>query len=178
MRVTTIDLSPQEVFKKIADLQSIYEAMYAIPAGGGEGFVPFLIEHSQREGFQLCAAIDRDSGQMIGFGYGFTGYQGQTWRDSLAEAVGVEMAASWLTGHFEFAEFGVIPTRRRYGIGTQLYKALFSGLPQERAILTVREENEPARRFYDKQRWQVLYEGFFTQTGRGPYIIMGKILKA
>ena len=177
MRVTITDLSPQEVLRRMADLQSAYEAIYAIPAGGGEGFVPFLIEHSQREGFRLCAAIDRGSGQMIGFGYGFTGYPGQTWRDSLAEAVGVEMTASWLTGHFEFAEFGVTPARRRCGVGTQLYDALFNGLPQERAILTVREENEPARRFYDKQRWKVLYEGFLTQTGRGPYIIMGKILK-
>ncbi len=152
--------------------------MYVIPAGGGEGFVPFLMEQSQREGFQLCVAVDQENGQIVGFGYGFTGYPGQTWRDALAEVAGIEMAASWLIGHFEFAEFGVTPTRRRCGIGTQLYEALFSGLPQERAILTVREENEPARRFYDKQGWRVLYEGFFAQTGRGPYIIMGKILKA
>lgn len=177
MSVTTIDLSPPEVLTRMGDIQSVYEAMYAIPAGGGAGFIPFLIEHSQQEGFRLCVAIDGGSDQMIGFGYGFTGYPGQTWRDSLAEAVGVEMAVSWLTGHFEFAEFGVIPTKRRSGIGTQLYDVLFNGLPQEQAILTVREGNEPARGFYAKQRWQVLYKGFLTQMGRGSYSIMGKTLK-
>jgi len=43
------------------------------------------------------------------------------------------------------------PPMRRRGIGARLYEALFSGLPHERAILTVREENLPARGFYEKR---------------------------
>lgn len=163
MGVTIRDLPPQDVARQIVTLRAVYEAMYGIPAGKRAGFEPVLIEHSQREGFRLCTAIDQESEQVIGFGYGFTGLPGQPWRDSLAKVVGIEMAAEWLTGHFEFAEFGMIPTKRRFGIGTQLYQALFKGLPHERAILTVREENNPARRFYDKQGWTVLYEGFFTK---------------
>ena len=105
MRVTIIELPPQEVSRQMVALQAVYEAIYAIPAGGGDGFAPVLIAHSQREGFRLCTAVDQEGEQIVGFGYGFTGLPGQTWRDSLAEAVGLEMAAEWLTGHFEFAEF-------------------------------------------------------------------------
>ena len=176
MTVTIISLSRPEVFGQLVAIQSVYEAMYAMPSGSADEYRPILIEHSQREGYRLCAALDQESDQIIGFGYGFTGGPGQTWRDDLAKAVGAEVAAEWLTGHFEFAEFGVIPSMRRQGIGTLLYEALFSRLRHDRAVLTVREENEPARGFYDKQEWEVLYEGFFAQSGRGPYIIMGKIL--
>jgi ribosomal protein S18 acetylase RimI-like enzyme len=177
MRVEIADLSTHKVSKQLGDLVSVYEAMYAMPAGAGEGFRPFLIDHSEREGFRLCAAFDCGSGTVVGFAYGFTGYPGQLWRDELAEAVGSDMATEWLTGHFEFAEFGVAPEVRRYGIGTRIYEALFEGLTHERAILTVREENQPARRFYAKHRWSVLHTGFFSAAGRGPYLLMGKLLK-
>lgn len=85
---------------------------------------------------------------MVGFGYGFTGAAGQPWCDILAEEVGTELAAEWLNGHFEFAEFGVILPMRKRGIGTRQYEALFDGLPSDRTILTVREENASTRRFY------------------------------
>ena len=66
---------------------------------------------------------------------------------------------------------------RRRGVGTRLYRALFSDLPQERAILTVREENVPARQFYNKYEWEVIQEGLYSQSDRGSYFVMGKTLK-
>jgi ribosomal protein S18 acetylase RimI-like enzyme len=177
MSIEMAILTPQAVSRRLAELQSVYEKMYAMPAGSGDGFCPFLVEHSQRKGFRLCAAVDEVHDQLVGFGYGFTGQPGQVWRDSMAKAVGAEMAAKWLTGHFEFAEFGVIPSLRRRGIGTRLYDAVFCGLPHRTAVLTVREENVPATAFYDRFGWQALYQGFFSQSGRGPYTIFGKILQ-
>lgn len=176
MMVTIVDLTPIEVSARLVDLQSVYEAMYAMPPGSGDEFGPVLLEHSQREGFRLCAANDQEADHIVGFGYGFTGCPGQPWRDSLAKAIGGKVAGEWLTGHFEFAEFGVVPSMRRRAIGTRLYEALFRGLPHERAILTVREENLPAIGFYNKQGWEIIYQGFFTESGRGPYTLMGKTL--
>jgi ribosomal protein S18 acetylase RimI-like enzyme len=177
MTVIIEQLSLQEVVDRVTELQTVYEAMYGLPPRSGDGFVPFLLEHSRRVGFRLCISYDLYRALCVGFGYGFTGLPGQPWRDELAEAVGAQLATEWLTGHFEFAEFGVIPSVRRHGIGTRLYGALFGGLPHERAILTVREENLPARRFYQRHQWRAVYDGFFSRSGRGPYIVMGKMLK-
>jgi ribosomal protein S18 acetylase RimI-like enzyme len=150
--------------------------MYRLTPGGEAGFAAILTEHSQREGFRLCAAFDRESTQLVGFGYGFTGGPGQYWRDALAGAMGPEAAEQWLTGHFEFAEFGIVPTMQRRGIGTRVYASLFDGMPHRRAVLTVRTENQPARRFYERNGWEALYRDFFAPEGHGPYIIMGREL--
>lgn len=45
--VTILDLSSRKVSGRFADLQSVYEAMYAMHAGSGDGFATFLVEHSQ-----------------------------------------------------------------------------------------------------------------------------------
>ncbi len=113
-------LEPKQVSNQFVELLEVYEAMYDLDPGSGEVFGPLLSEHSQREGFQFHAAIDRDTGRVVGFAYRFTGRPGQTWRDRLAEVVGPKMATEWLSGHFEFAEFGVTPANRRCGIGVQL----------------------------------------------------------
>ena len=174
MTIDVVDLSPGEVTVRLADMVAVCEAMYKLAPGSEAGFATILTEHSQREGFRLCAAFDRESARLVGFGYGFTGWPGQSWRDALAGAMGPEAGAQWLTGHFEFAEFGVVPPMKRRGIGTRIYESLFNGLPHRRAILTVRMENQPARRFYERQGWLALYHDFFAPEGHGPYIIMDR----
>jgi ribosomal protein S18 acetylase RimI-like enzyme len=87
------------------------------------------------------------------------------------------MTAEWLTGQFDFAKFGVMPSHQRRGIGTRLHDALLSGLPHQRAVLTVLEENQSARAFYRRQGWHALYEGFMTASGLGPYTTVGKTLR-
>ena len=110
---------------------------------------------------------------MIGFAYGFTGMPGQDWRDMMAEAAGEEIAERWMIGHFEFAEFGVVPAARRQGVGTRLYHELFSGVANPHALLTVVTYNEPALEFYKRRGWELLLD-HFEVSGHGPYRIMLK----
>jgi ribosomal protein S18 acetylase RimI-like enzyme len=168
-------MTPSGVLRRQDDLVETCEAMYAIPRGEG-GFRPALAAHATRDGFRLCAASDTNDGRMLGFGYGFTGRPGQLWRDEMARAVPQHVADEWLDGHFEFAEFGVIPSARRRGIGTLLHAAVFDGLPHRRAVLTVREGNAPAIAFYKRHGWRTLHEGFVAAEGHGPYVIMGRLL--
>ena len=177
MTVTIVSISRAGVAGKLADLRSVYEQMNGLPAGSGEEFVPLLTGHCQRPDFRLYAALDQEHNKLVGFAYGYTCWPGQPWRDGMAQAVGVEAAAEWLTGQFDFAQFGVIPDCRRRGIGTRLHAALLCGLPHHRAVLTVLEKNTLALGFYHTQGWRVLYEGFFSATGLGPYRIMGKTLR-
>ncbi len=176
MLVSVADLSAQAVAARLDDIVQAYLDMFRLPPAAGPRFAAMLTEHAAREGFRLCAALDDESGQLLGFGYGFTGQPGQAWRDGLAAALSAAAGEAWLTGHFEFAEFGVIPARRRQGIGGRLHDAIFSGLPHRRAALTVRKDQQPARQFYDRRGWVALYRDFFTPSGRGPYVVMGREL--
>ncbi len=172
--MTTIStLVPQMVEAHIPQLLRAYRQIYGLPLDAGSGFAPMLTEHAQRVGFRLCVAYGAQGG-LVGFGYGFVGQPGQAWRDGLAAALGPTATAYWLSNYFEFAEFGVIPEARRRGVAGRLYDALFSALPFPRGVLTVRESNLPARRFYESRGWQPLHQDFYAPSGRGPYIIMGR----
>ena len=173
MSVSVAELSPSAVAARLDDVAQVYLEMFSLRPEVGPRFAAMLAEHAARQGFRICAALDGASGQLVGFGYGFTGQPGQPFRDALAAAMGPVAAEQWLTGHFEFAEFGVIPARRRQGIGGRLHDALFSGLPHRRAVLTMRTGQQPAREFYEGRGWVTLYHDFFAPSGSGPYVVMG-----
>lgn len=170
-------LSPQEVADSIPQLMAAYREMYLHEPDEGGGYASELIGYSQREGFRLAAAFDDRADRVLGFGMGFTGLAGQLWTDCLLAAVDPAVADEWMTGHFEFAQFGVTPQARRRGVATQIYDVLFDGLPHERAILTVIESNVAARSFYDARGWVTLHRDFFSPSGLGPYRVMGRRLR-
>lgn len=176
MTIDIIHLSPQDVAARHEGLAFAYEAVYSSPPGAGARFADMLMEQSRRDGFRLRAALDRADNGLVAFGYGFTGQPGQPWRDSLAAAMGAEVGGRWLRDYFEFAEFGVVPAWRRHGVSGRLYDSVFGDVPHRRAVLTVREGNEPARHFYERRGWVELHHGFFAPSGRGPYTVMGREL--
>jgi len=171
-------LTAGEVHAKQDAIVQTYLAMYDLPTNTGPRFATMLVEHATRAGFRLCLAIDHEQEQPVGFGYGFTGQPGQAWRDSLAAAMGAELARQWLRDYFEFAEFGVIPAWRQRGVGGRLHDTVLRDLPHRRAVLTVRQSNETARAFYARRGWVALYDGFYALSGRGPYVVMGRELAA
>lgn len=137
-------------------LQDCFEAMYGIPAGSASDVPEMLADHSTRPGFVMVVAFEGSA--VVGFGYGFTGEFGQPWTEAMAAAL--PPGTPWLGGHFEFAEFGVLPSHRRQGIGRAIHDAVFEPLPHDRAILTVLVDNGPARAFYSTRGWEVVLEPF------------------
>lgn len=158
MSVAIVTIPVHALPARLGDLAHVYTAMYALPDTAGTRFAALLTDHATRDGFTLCAALDDPTGQCVGLAYGFTGLPGQPWRDALAAVMGDDMARDWLTGYFEFAKFGIIPARRRAGIGGQLHEALFRDVPQYRAVLNVRQGNHAARALYDRRGWVTLHD--------------------
>ena len=112
-----------------------------------------LPTHAAREDFKLVAAREEN---VVGFAYGFTGQRGQWWSDRIAAAVGPELAAEWIGGHFEVVELAVLPAFRRQGIGAALMQELMRGLPNSRALLTTYADDRPAPRLYRRLGWRLL----------------------
>lgn len=124
--------------------------------------------HAARDGFRLARAFDGAS--VVGFAYGYTGERGQWWTDHAAAVLEPEVAASWLGGHFELVSLGVLAASRQNGIGRGLLRVLQDAATHERMVLqTAADPDDPARRLYGSEGWQVLGPGVGAAT-----VVMGR----
>jgi ribosomal protein S18 acetylase RimI-like enzyme len=133
-----------------------------------------LPAHAGRDDFVFLVA--REAGELVGFGYGYTGAYGQWWTDRVARSLAAEQRAEWLDPpHFEVVELHVRPSRQRAGVGSRLLAQLLSRQPHDRALLSTQRGSRKARAFYAKNGWTELAEVDFG-TGYPPYLVLGKLL--
>lgn len=107
--------------------------------------------HLARPDFRLVGAWDGK--RLVGFGYGYTGHRGEYWPDKVAEALGPDVAAEWVGGHFELVALAVLPAYQGRRIGARLLDRLMHRLPQERALLSTEVGDTPAVRLYSSRGW-------------------------
>jgi ribosomal protein S18 acetylase RimI-like enzyme len=120
--------------------------------------------------------VAREQGEVVGFGYGYTGEQGQWWTDAVARSLTAEQRAEWLdVRHFEIVELHVRPARQRAGIGSRLLAQLLTRQPHDRALLSTQTGSRKARGFYAKNGWTELADVDFG-AGYPPYLVLGKRL--
>jgi GNAT superfamily N-acetyltransferase len=117
------------------------------------------VRHAEREAFRFIAALEDDD--LIGFIYGYHGRRGEWWEDWIHERVPTPIFDEWFKDQFDLTEFCVRADRHRQGVGSRLYDALFAELaggPHERAVLTTRRLENPARGFYLERGWEVVWD--------------------
>jgi GNAT superfamily N-acetyltransferase len=126
--------------------------------------------HAEREGFRFVAALDDDS--LVGFIYGYHGRRGEWWENWILERLPQAIFDEWFENQFDLTEFCVRSERHGEGIGSLLYNALFDDVAAtsyERAVLTTRRLNNPARGFYLRRGWEVVWDALddrFSLLGR------------
>jgi ribosomal protein S18 acetylase RimI-like enzyme len=153
MRIERWD--PDQSLARASELWPVYDEVFA-DVDGEQGWIETtLARHCARTNFRLDAAVDGKT--VVGFAYGYVGDRGQFWPDRVAAALGPELAADWVGGHFEFVELGVLAARRRRGIGVALHDALMTDVPSDRALLgTDDDPDSPAVRLYRSRGWERL----------------------
>jgi ribosomal protein S18 acetylase RimI-like enzyme len=133
-----------------------------------------LPQHVARDDFVFLVA--RESGELVGFGYGYTGAYGQWWTERVALSLTPEQRAEWLDPpHYEVVELHVRPSRQRVGVGSRILAQLLTRQPHDRALLSTQRGSRKARAFYSKNGWTELAEVDFG-TGYPPYLVLGKRL--
>jgi ribosomal protein S18 acetylase RimI-like enzyme len=133
-----------------------------------------LPAHAQRDDFVFLVA--RDAGEIVGFGYGYTGAYGRWWTEHVAAALSAAQRAVWLDPpHFEIVELHVHPARQRRGVGSALLAQLLTRQPHDRAVLTTQAGSRKARTFYAKNGWEELASIDFG-AGYPPYVALAKHL--
>ena len=118
-----------------------------------------LRQHTQRAAFRFVAALDGDG--LVGFIYGYHGRSGEWWEDWISERVPPVIYDEWFTNQFDVTEFCVRADRHGEGVGSSLYDSLFAQvaeMPYARAVLTTRRADNPAREFYTRRGWEVVWD--------------------
>ncbi|HEY6963417.1 MAG TPA: GNAT family N-acetyltransferase [Gaiellaceae bacterium] len=157
-----------------AELREIHRSALGAGALSDEWATQRLPRHVGRRDFVFLVA--RDRGEVVGFGYGYSGEYGQWWTDSVARALTPEQRAEWLdVPHFEIVELHVRPSRQRAGVGSLLLAQLLTRQPHDRAVLSTQTGSRKARGFYAKNGWTELADVDFGP-GYPPYIVLGKRL--
>lgn len=141
-----------------------------------DGAVANIAKHSGYKGFKGLKAKD-ESGNLIGFTYGYTSLPQQFYRKKLEEQLTKVQRVTWLSDCFEFVELAVSPFNKRLGVGSQLYNKLMDKLDNKTSILTTWVDNIPAINFYKNKGW-VLIKGYAPVISEAnPQVIMGKRIR-
>jgi GNAT superfamily N-acetyltransferase len=118
-----------------------------------------LPQQAARDGFHFIGAFEDEA--LVGFIYGFHGRRGEPWEEWIHQRVPGEVYDEWFANQFDLTEFCVRVERHGEGIGSRLYDALLAGIADggyERAVLTTRRIENPARDFYARRGWEVAWE--------------------
>jgi ribosomal protein S18 acetylase RimI-like enzyme len=129
--------------------------------------------HLSRKGLVAVVASNSDH-EIIGFGYGYHGRQGEWWHDIVAQALGRDASKQWLHGAFELAELHVRPTMHGQGVGRRILETVLEQVPDSRVVLSTHDRESPARRLYRSVGFRDLLTGFIFPGSSEVYVIMGR----
>ena len=165
LRIERIEEPSVLVSQIVSQVADVYRSAFSIfeDAPREDEVETFVYEtlprHAQRESFTLVAAWDDED--LVGFIYGYHGRGGEWWEDWINQRVPRALYDEWFTEQFDVTEFCVRGDRQGEGIGARLYASLFAAvasMPYERAVLTTRRTRNPARAFYARRGWEVIWE--------------------
>lgn len=131
-----------------------------------------LQSHVSRAG--LVAVVASDDDEMVGFGYGYRGQQGEWWHDIVANALGRDMSKTWLHCAFELAELHVRPGAQGHGVGRGILETLLVQVSGSRVVLSTHDRQSPARQLYRSVGFRDLLTGFVFPGSSEVYVIMGR----
>ncbi len=176
--VSLSELSPAEFTVRLDQLVAVYAAAMRPPEELLPGRRAVMAGHAANPGFRALAVTGSETGQLVGFGYGFHGAAGQWWHDTVSRALaasrGDTAAAAWVDDSFEVAELHVAPAWQGHGVGASVLLRLTSGRPERTALLSTRDADSPARRLYRGTGFTDLLTEFrFFPGGEPPYAVMG-----
>ena len=130
---------------------------------------------SRREFVGVVATVPdaRPDDRLVGFGYGYRGRTGEWWHDTVAKALGRDVARRWLADAFELAELHVQPDRQGQGIGRQILERILAAAGGSTVVLSTPDRESAARKLYRSVGFVDLRGGFVFPGSTEVYSIMG-----
>jgi ribosomal protein S18 acetylase RimI-like enzyme len=167
-----------DLLRRLDDVIAVYGAAMGYPAELLQTRRGYIAAHAQRPGFRGVATVG-ETGELLGFGYGYTSAPGQWWHDQVRAALPRDDRRTWLTDCFELVELHVRPADQGRRIGHRQLRALLSEAPQRTALLSTPEADESRSRAWRLYRRfgfiDVLRDFYFPGDDR-PFAILGRPL--
>lgn len=196
-----IDLSPDDMKRRLPQALRVYVDAMRYPRGTEEQRAALWLEHTRRAGWKCVAAVDvAESGTgagaeseagaelidapLLGIAYGYSGAPDQWWQQQVIsglQRVGASPGriAELMVSYFELTELHIDPHAQGKGLGEALTRRLLAGRDESHVLLSTPEINGEANR-----AWQLYRRLGFTDVIRGyhfagdprPFAILGRPL--
>lgn len=200
-----IDLSPDDMKRRLPEALRVYVDAMRYPRGTEEQRAALWLEHTRRAGWKCVAAVEvaesggasassTDAGPesgadlidapLLGIAYGYSGAPDQWWQQQVIsglQRVGASPGriAELMASYFELTELHIEPRAQGKGLGEALTRRLLAGRDESHVLLSTPEINGEANR-----AWQLYRRLGFTDVIRGyhfagdprPFAILGRPL--
>lgn len=200
-----IDLSPDDMKRRLPEALRVYVDAMRYPRGTEEQRAALWLEHTRRAGWKCVAAVEvAESGgasessmgagpesgadlidaPLLGIAYGYSGAPDQWWQQQVIsglQRVGTSPGriAELMASYFELTELHIEPRAQGKGLGEALTRRLLAGRDESHVLLSTPEINGEANR-----AWQLYRRLGFTDVIRGyhfagdprPFAILGRPL--
>jgi ribosomal protein S18 acetylase RimI-like enzyme len=180
-----VDLSAQEIRRRLPEALAIYVDAMGYPQGTEYHRAPMWSEHVLRPGWRGVGAIlPTEESPLVAVAYGYRGARHQWWhqqvRDGLLRSgVSAEHADFILADYFELTELHVSPCAQGHGLGDALTRRLLSGRPERSVLLSTPEvegENNRAWRLYRRLGFEDVLRNFTFAGDRRPFAVLARSL--
>jgi ribosomal protein S18 acetylase RimI-like enzyme len=163
-----IELSPQDMARRLSDALSVYVDAMRYPRGTEEQRASMWLEHTRRTGWKAVGAVDIEpptgevselsrhpdglgDAPLLGVAYGYCGAPDQWWQQQVIHglrrggALPTEIDRL-MTSYFELTELHIHPRAQGQGMGEALARRLLSGRTEANVLLSTPEINGEANR--------------------------------
>ena len=176
MAIFLIDLSPNDMERRLNDALGVYVDAMRYPRGTENQRAAMWLEHMRRPGWKAVAAIeipetpatvatgetaglggtepsaaDLANAPLLGVAYGYPGAPGQWWQQQVV--LGLERSglppqeiARLMTSYFELTELHIHPRAQGHGLGEALARRLLDNRGERNVLLSTPETNGESNR--------------------------------
>lgn len=158
--------------ESLGELYALYERSFLLQPERRGAIEERFNRHMKRNRFTACLVRD-GAGCLAGFSYGFLGSPGEWWHDRIRGQLDADKAMEWMADSFEMAEVAVDPQFQGRGVGAILVGDLRRTTSARTVLLTVRTDNENAKKLYRRMGFEVVIESLYFPGDSNPYAVMG-----
>ena len=173
MAIFLIDLSPNDMERRLNDALGVYVDAMRYPRGTENQRAAMWLEHMRRPGWKAVAALEiletgataetsalrgaapsaaeLGDAPLLGVAYGYPGAPGQWWQQQVV--LGLERGglppqeiARLMTSYFELTELHIHPRAQGHGLGEALARRLLANRGERNVLLSTPETNGEANR--------------------------------
>ncbi len=196
MATYLIDLSPQDMRRRLGEALSVYVDAMRYPRGTEDNRASMWLEHTKRSGWKAVAAVspgvaadgaDPDAladAPLLGVAYGYCGAPDQWWQQQVVQGLhraGLpDVEIHRLTSsYFELTELHIRPDAQGHGLGEALTRRLLDDRAEAHVLLSTPEVNGEGNRAWRLYRrlgfGDVIRDYHFAGDPR-PFAVLGRAL--